>query len=194
VTDARTRGALRTLSMLALLLAVAGTVVALPAADPTAGLVLAAGGVALFGLRFVVPRALTPVAHGLHRALQALGVFTGDVVLTLVYLFLLWPYHALLVMVRAIPSPNEPWPPPPGTSGWTPFDAAALVRSSRHLRAGRVLARLAIYAGSAAALVRFLRRRPAYFLVPVVLLLLALLAIVLLGQATGLGPFIYTLF
>ncbi len=78
----------------------------------------------------------------------------------------------------------------PAASGWVALDAS----SRRHRAAGSLLAGLAVRVGGAASLVGFLWRRPSFFLVPLVVIVLLLSAVVFLGSATGLGPLIYTMF
>lgn len=149
----------------------------------------AAVGAAALLLRLVAPRALAGPARALDRGLRALADVVSTAALTAAYLALLVPYARLLRALGRVPSSDEPWPPPE-TSGWTALDAAP----SRHRAAASVLARLVVRAGGAASLVAFLWRRPSYFLVPLVLLALALSAVIAFGSATGLGPLIYTMF
>lgn len=140
-------------------------------------------------LRVVAPRLLAGPARALGRALAAFGDVVSDVALTAVYFALVLPYALVLRALGRIAPPDEPWPPPE-VSGWSAVDDGP----RRRRAAGSLLAGLAVRAGGAAALVSFLWRRPSFFLVPLVLLVLLLSAFVLLGSTTGLGPLIYTLF
>ena len=49
-------------------------------------------------------------------------------------------------------------------------------------------------AGTAGELLAFLWRRKRFWLIPVVMLLLLVGALILVGEVTGVAPFIYTLF
>lgn len=151
---------------------------------------LAAGalGAAVLLLRLAAPSVLAGPARLLDRVLSALGGAVSTAALTATYLALVVPYALALRALGRVAPPDEPWPPE--SSGWTAFDAAP----RRHRAAGALLAGLAVRAGAAAALVAFLWRRPSFFLVPLVLLILLLSAVALLGSATGLGPLIYTMF
>lgn len=140
-------------------------------------------------LRALAPRLLAGPARVLERALVAFGDVVSDLALTGVYFVLVLPYARLLRALGRIAPPDEPWPPTEA-SGWTAVDDGP----RRHRAAGSLLAGLAVRAGGAVALVSFLWRRPSFFLVPLVLLVLLLSAFVLLGSTTGLGPLIYTLF
>lgn len=148
----------------------------------------AALGATTLALRVLAPRALSRPARGLHRALDVLGGAVSTAALTAAYFALVVPYARLLRALGRVPPPDEPWPPE--GSAWTPLDDAP----RRHRAAGSRLASLAVRAGGAAALVGFLWRRPSFFLVPLVVLVLLLSAVVFLGSATGLGPLIYTMF
>lgn len=157
--------------------------------DVTPGRVLAGmTGAAVVALRALSPRALYAPARGLSAALARVGSVVSTALLLGIYAALVVPYAWVLRRLGRLPSPDEPWPP--AGSGWTALDDVA-----RHRRAaGSTLAGLAVRAGGAAALVGFLWRRPSFFLVPLVVLLLLLSGVVLLGSSTGLGPLIYTLF
>lgn len=151
--------------------------------------VAAAGiGAAVMVLRAVAPGALGRPARALFAVLDLLGNAVSTALLTGVYFAGVVPYALLLRAVGRVAPPDEPWPPE--ASGWTALDAT----SRRHRAAGSLLAGLAVRVGGAASLVGFLWRRPSFFLVPLVVIVLLLSAVVFLGSATGLGPLIYTMF
>jgi hypothetical protein len=58
----------------------------------------------------------------------------------------------------------------------------------------KVLRNIADGAGTIGELFEFLWRRKHYFLIPFVLTLILVALLLLVGQATGVAPFIYTLF
>lgn len=140
-------------------------------------------------LRAVAPRLLAGPALALARTLAAVGNVVSNAALTALYFSLVLPYALVLRAFGRIAPPDEPWPPPE-VSGWSTVDD----NPQRRRAAGSLLAGLAVRAGGAAALVSYLWRRPSFFLVPLVLLVLLLSALVLFGSTTGLGPLIYTLF
>lgn len=147
-------------------------------------------GAALLLARAVAPsilgRALDPVA----RVLLRVGEVLGTAALRAVFVLVIWPYAATLRALRRLPPADDPWPPPDET-GWVPSDDAARARAARP---GAWLAGLTVRAGSARAVLAYLADRPSAYLVPMVLILVALAAAALLGDATGLGPLLYTLF
>lgn len=156
---------------------------------PTPLRVAAAGvGAAVLALRIVAPGTLARPARWLFSLLDAVGHGVSTALLTAVYLAAVVPYALVLRAVGRVAPPDEPWPPQ--GSGWTALDAS----TRRHRAAGSLLAGLAVRAGGAASLVGFLWRRPSFFLVPLVVIVLLLSAVVFFGSATGLGPLIYTMF
>lgn len=192
--DRADREALRTALGLGVLAAIAGGLRAVSHPSPPA-LALAAVGALIVLARALFPRAILPLARRLFRALTAFGEAVGTVILTAIYLLLVWPYQRILRLLGALDPPDEPWPPPEGASGWVPLGWGAASPAQRgRAMPGSIVAELLVRAGGAAALLGFLRQRPSFFLVPLVALLLLLGGVVLLGGATGLGPLIYTLF
>lgn len=145
-------------------------------------------GAAVLALRIAAPGVLARPARWLFALLDALGHAVSTALLTAVYLVAVVPYALALRAAGLLAPPDEPWPP--DASGWTALDASA----RRNRAAGSLLAGLAVRAGGAASLVGFLWRRPSFFLVPLVVIVLLLSAVVFLGSATGLGPLIYTMF
>ena len=183
------RAALAAARAVAALAALAGGLRAMaPSASPRLGLL--AAGVAALLLAVGAPRLVLPVARPLHRALVAVGDALSTVALSALYLAVVVPLALVLRAAGRLPPSEEPWPPPDQT-GWTPWEDAS---SGRRASGAGVLAGVAARAASAFALLRFLHARPTAYLVPLVALLLLLGAVVLLGQSTGLGPLVYTLF
>ncbi len=191
--DRAQRAALGTFTAVCVLVALVGGLRSLaPTLRGPLSLALAAGGLVGLALRFVAVRVAAWLARPLHWGLTAAGNLVSGTLLSLLYLALVWPYSALLVRLGRLESAQEPWPPPAASTGWLPVSTTAA--EARRTRPGSALAGLTVRLGAAAALLRYLRDRPTAFLVPLVLLLLALGLFALLGNATGLGPLIYTLF
>lgn len=145
---------------------------------------------ALLTARWLAPgalgRALAPVSRALLRA----GDVVGAATLSVAFVLVVWPYASLHRALRRLPDAHEPWPPG-DESGWVSVESGARARTARP---GSWLAQLAVRAGSARAVLGYLADRPSAYLVPLLVLLFALGVLALLGDATGLGPLIYTLF
>lgn len=152
---------------------------------------LAAGLFAAF-LTWLVPSLFLPVARPIHRVLIAFGELVSNVLLSVIYFCVVWPWHWILRATRRIEQPSEEWPPR-NQSAWRPVDVTSM-GVTRRARAGSWLAGLLMQVGAGVALLRYVYQRPSAFVVPVLVLLLLLAAVVLLGNTTGLGPLVYTLF
>jgi hypothetical protein len=144
---------------------------------------------ALLALRLVAPRAAAAIDGGARRA----GELVGAALLTILYVLVVAPYALALRVFGVVPGPDEPWPPAT-TSTWTPVEAGGGEDGRARALTGSVAATLMLRAGDAVALASYFARRPSLFLLPIVALVLALAAFVLVGNATGLGPLIYPLF
>lgn len=156
------------------------------------GVTLATSAV-LLGAWAASPSWLVGPAAWVHRALESLGAAVGAVVLTLVYVSVVWPYAALVRRLGLVEPPHEAWPPPKGTSAWRPVDWSPEGNLPRRARPGRLLARSAVALDGVLALFGLLGRR-AIVVLPIAALLLAIALLALFGSATGLGPLVYTLF
>ena len=173
-TELRDREALRLALALGVLLAIGGAIRAITIRSVPVFAVSGAG-VVLVVMRVLIPRIVLPTARRLLGLLEALGEGIGTVVLTAIYLLLVWPYQRFLRLLGLLEPPEEPWPPPDGATGWVPLGWGSSVPVVRQRAvAGSLLARLLVRAGAALSLLAFLRRRPSFFLIPLVSLLLLL--------------------
>lgn len=171
------------------LLALAGGLLQIARLHRGAPLLLA--GLVLGGVRFVAPDTTARLVAPVLLVLGRVGELVGTLLLTVAYALLVVPYAMVLRVLRVIESPSEPWPPT-SESGWSPLDErAGVVRRGRGVS---LAARLIVQVSDAALLVRFFASRPGWFLLPLVVFVLVLAGVVLFGNATGLGPLIYTLF
>jgi hypothetical protein len=147
-------------------------------------------GALLIVLRVVRGRAAAALVAPIDRLLGVLGAAVGTAALTVFYVVIFVPYALLLRAIGAVEGPDEPFPPQ--GSGWLPIEDAGPDRTRKAMRG--LLRRMVVDFSSAAKLVGFFSRRPSALLVPVVVIILLFAAGVVLGEVTGLGPLIYSLF
>lgn len=159
--------------------------------DPRAAVWLLAG-IAGASICWLLPRLVLPFGRPLYQALLVVGDLVSSVLLSALYLLIVWPWHGVLRLTGRIDPPEEPWPPP-AESAWRSADAASS-RVARRARPGSWAAALMMQSGAAVALLRFIYARPFAFVIPVLVLLLIFAAVILMGHSTGLGPLVYTLF
>lgn len=147
-------------------------------------------GAALMVLRIVRPTIAARLVSPLDRAIGLVGEIVGTVMLTLLYVLLVVPYALFLRAVGRLASPREAFPP--SGSGWTPIgDGARIqVRAASSGWLGRIIGDLR----SAALFLHFLSGRPSAVLIPIVVVVLLFAAAVLVGEVTGLGPLVYSIF
>ncbi len=155
-----------------------------------ASLALGVLGAVLITARFLRPALAARIVAPLDRALGVLGAAVGTAALTLFYVIVFVPYAWVLRRLGALLPFEEPWPP--SGTGWAPVQDLAYDQSRTARRA--LVRRLIVDVGSGAALLRLLARRPSAVLVPVVLVILLFAAGLAIGEVTGLGPLIYSLF
>jgi hypothetical protein len=184
------REALRMMKSVALMLGVWGVFHSLSRGDSWALTWLGSGTLVAVSCG-LLPRMVLPLARPLYRVVLAVGDVVSSVVLSGIYLLVVWPWHGVLRLAGRLEAPEEPWPPR-GESAWRPVEYSN--RVARRARPGSWLAVFLTQAGAAVALLRFVYARPFAFIVPVLLLMLLFAALILLGHSTALGPLVYTLF